>query len=172
MQFGTNETIKEQEESLGISRFLNQAEKYTKETFEDIEMKDLYKNALSGKTNVTGLMGSLIKIFGDEILKTIRSIGYILIIIIIHSVIKSISEGMENERVGQVTFYVQYILIVTLIMANFSDSIVLVKDTIGNLVGFINSLLPILLALMITTRKYNNCISCPANFAFNYNVYR
>ena len=97
MQFGTNETIKEQEESLGISRFLNQAEKYTKETFEDIEMKDLYKNALSGKTNVTGLMGSLIKIFGDEILKTIRSIGYILIIIIIHSVIKSISEGKMKE---------------------------------------------------------------------------
>ena len=42
-------------------------------------------------------------------------------------------------------------LIVTLIMTNFSETIVLIKNTINNLVGFINCLLPILLALMITT---------------------
>ncbi len=36
-------------------------------------------------------------------------------------------------------------------MTNFSEIIVLIKDTINNLVGFLNSLLPILLALMVST---------------------
>ena len=36
-------------------------------------------------------------------------------------------------------------------MTNFTETISLIKDTINNLVGFINCLLPILLALMITT---------------------
>lgn len=36
-------------------------------------------------------------------------------------------------------------------MTNFSEIIVLIKDTINSLVGFLNSLLPILLALMLAT---------------------
>ncbi|MDE5830315.1 MAG: stage III sporulation protein AE, partial [Clostridia bacterium] len=66
-------------------------------------------------------------------------------------IIKNISEGMGNNKTGEITYYVQYVLIVTLIMTNFSETIVLIKETINNLVGFINCLLPILLALMITT---------------------
>ena len=48
-------------------------------------------------------------------------------------------------------YYVQYILIVTLIMSNFSDIINLAKNTIQNLVGFSQSLIPILITLMMTT---------------------
>lgn len=60
-------------------------------------------------------------------------------------------KGLEIGEIGEITYYVQYILIVTLIMANFSDIILLIKETVNSLVGFLNSLLPILLALMITT---------------------
>ena len=37
----------------------------------------------------------------------------------IHSILKSISEGLENKSISQITYYVQYILIVTLVMSNF-----------------------------------------------------
>lgn len=60
-------------------------------------------------------------------------------------------KGLEIGEIGEITYYVQYILIVTLVMANFSDIILLIKETVNSLVGFLNSLLPILLALMITT---------------------
>lgn len=53
----------------------------------------------------------------------IKTLGIILIIIIIHSLIKNISEGMENSQIGEITYYVQYILIVTLVMTNFADTI-------------------------------------------------
>ncbi len=49
------------------------------------------------------------------------------------------------------TYYVQYILIVTLVMSNFSDIINLARDTIQNLVGFSHTLIPILITLMMTT---------------------
>lgn len=48
-------------------------------------------------------------------------------------------------------YYVQYLLIVTLIMANFADIMELTKTTILNLVGFMNNLVPILITLLITT---------------------
>jgi len=40
-------------------------------------------------------------------------------------------------------------------MSNFADIINLAKTAIQSLVGFSYSLLPILLTLMMTTRKYN-----------------
>ncbi len=57
-------------------------------------------------------------------------------------------------------------------MTNFSGTIVMIKETINNLVGFINSLLPILLALMIATRKSSNSFSYSANSITNYYIYR
>lgn len=78
---------------------------------------------------------------------------------------------MGNEGISQITYYVQYILIVTLIMTNFTETIVLIKDTINNLVGFINCLLPILLALMITTRKYSYSRSSTTNPTINNNIH-
>lgn len=72
-------------------------------------------------------------------------------IIVVHSILKSISEGLENKSISQITYYVQYILIVTIVMSNFSNIIKLIKDTIENLVGFSYSLLPILMTLMMTT---------------------
>ena len=63
----------------------------------------------------------LLNTAGKETLNSVRTIASIMIVIIIHSILKSISEGLENKNVAQITYYVQYILIVTLIMANFSD---------------------------------------------------
>lgn len=75
----------------------------------------------------------------------------ILAIIVIHSILKSISESLENDNVSKLIYYVQYIAIVTVIMSNFSDIIHLVKTTSANLVGFMNSLIPILISLMMYT---------------------
>ena len=63
----------------------------------------------------------------------------------------SISDSLENKSVSQVTYFVELILIITLIVSTFSNCISLVKNTIQNLVGFSSSLIPILMTLMLTT---------------------
>lgn len=74
-----------------------------------------------------------------------------MVIIIIHSVLRSISDSLENSNVSQIIYYVQYILIVTIMMSSFSDIIQLVKETADNLVGFMNALVPLLISLMLYT---------------------
>ena len=167
----TEEMVKEQEKSLGIDGFIKQSQKYTEKAFEDIDVSSLYKDALTGNIEAEGALKGIIKILGSEVTKTITSLGYILIIIIIHSIIKNISEGMGNNSIGEITYYVQYVLIVTLIMTNFTETISIIKETVNSLVGFINCLLPILLALMITTRKYSYSIYNSANANSDYDIY-
>ena len=74
-----------------------------------------------------------------------------MVIIIISSVLRSITDGLENKSVSQITYYITYILIVAIVMKNFSDIINMVKASIDNLVAFTNCLIPLLITLMITT---------------------
>ena len=93
----------------------------------------------------------IIKIFGQEVSSSLKILISILVIIVIHGILKSITDSLDNSNVSQIIYFVQYILIVTLIMSNFTEIIKLVKETASNLVGFINVLIPLLLTLMIYT---------------------
>lgn len=145
------EIIASQKETLDISKFINAAKTYTKESFNNIDYNELLNSAIKGNVNNKTIWQSIINLIGNETLSSIKVMLSIIVIIIIHSVLKSVSEGLENKSVSQITYYVQYILIVTLIMTNFAEVITMVKDSINNLVGFSNSLIPLLITLMSTT---------------------
>lgn len=72
-------------------------------------------------------------------------------IVVIHGILKSISDGLGNKGVSKVAYYVQYIMIVALVMTSFAEIISMVRQSVQNLVSFINLLIPILITLMITT---------------------
>ncbi len=148
------EILQDQKDSLNISGFIKEAQKYTEDTFEDINLNDLFTSAITGNIDNTFFIKAITKILGKEIVSCITVLGSIIVIIIIHSILKSISEGLENKSVSQITYYVQYILIVTLIMGNFADIINMVKTSIQNLTGFMNSLVPLLITLMLTTGNF------------------
>lgn len=145
------QTIQAQKESLGIGEFLKKAEEYTKEVFGDTDYNTLFEEAISGSIDNKKLGNSILNLLGKETLSSVRTIGIIIVIIVIHSIVKSISDHLENKSIAQLTYYVQYILIVTLIMSSFADILSMVKDTIQNLVAFSNLLIPILMTLILTT---------------------
>ena len=146
-----DELLKSQQDSLNISSFLKEVEKYTSSIYEDTNVKDMFNLALTGKIDNEKLFKSILNILGKEVIGSVKILGSIIVIIVIHSILKSISEGLENKSISQITYYVQYILIVTLIMTNFSQVITMIKESVQNLVGFIDMLIPILLTLIITT---------------------
>ncbi|NLC87643.1 MAG: stage III sporulation protein AE [Clostridiaceae bacterium] len=143
--------ISSQKESVDIGKFINEAEKYTKEVFKDTDIEGLLNTAISGNIDNQSLVKNILGLFGKETMVSIRTIASIMIVIIIHSILKSISEGLENKSIGQISYYIQYILIVTLIISNFAEIITMVKDSVINLVSFSNTLIPILITLVLTT---------------------
>lgn len=156
--YATDEIISSQMEALNLSSFVIEGEKYTEDIFPDMDLNDLLNSAISGEIDNKQIYSGILSIFGDEVVSAISLLGSILIIIVIHSLLKSFTENLgKSEGIGQIAYYVEYILIVTLIMANFSNIISMMKESISNLVGFVNCLVPILLALMSATRKHSNC---------------
>ena len=145
------ETIEQQKETFGINSFIENANEYTGEFFNDIDISNILISAISGEVDNNTIYERIQNLFGDELKTGIKTLLSILVIIIIHSILKSASENLENDAISTIIYYVQYIAIVTIIMSNFTDIVQMVKDTANNLVGFMNCLVPILLSLMIYT---------------------
>ena len=145
------EIIKSQQDNLNIDDFIEEADTYTKDVYQDIDIGELFTSAISGNIDNENILKNIVHSLGGEVFDSITVLGSILVIIVIHSILRAISEGLENKGIAQIIYYVQYILIVTLIMTNFVQIIDIVKDSIQNLVNFMNLLIPILVTLMITT---------------------
>ncbi len=147
----TDEIMDKQKDNFGISTFVKEAEKYSSDFFEDTNISDMVNDAILGRIDNSTIFSRIFNILGKEAITSIKTLASILAIIIIHSFLKSFSDSLENSSVSQIIYYVQYILIVTVIMSNFSEVIQMVKDTANNLVGFMNSLVPLLITLMLYT---------------------
>lgn len=147
----TNDTLQEQQEEFGISEFIQQAEEYSGEFFDGININELLENAIKGEVDNQTLFQKILSVLGGKLVDGLTVLGSILVIVVIHSILKSVSESLENDTISKLIYYVQYILIVTIVMMNFSDVVQVVKDTCNNLIGFMNTLIPLLISLMIYT---------------------
>lgn len=143
--------IESTKEMLDVSAFLSESEKFSKDVFSDMDFSEVLNSALTGKIENSKLTKSLFDLLGAEIKSQITMIGSIIIIIIVHSILKSVSDGLENDGISKISYFVQYILIVTLIMKSFSGIIIEVRETTQNLVGYSYSLVPLLISLMMFT---------------------
>lgn len=146
-----DETLEEQQQEFGIQEFIQNSKQYAGEFFEEMDIGEILNDAIQGEVDNSTIFKKVLSLLGSEVTSSIKAIVSILAIIIIHSILKSISDNLENDGIAKLIYYVQYIMIVTVIMANFSDIIKMVQDTTVNLVGFMNLLVPLLITLMLYT---------------------
>ena len=146
-----DEVINSQMDSFNISNFIDEANKYYNDILNDIDIQELLNNAIKGELDTNQLLKNIFPLLGTEIKEALKVMGSILIIVLIHSVLKSISDNLNNKSVAQITYYVQYILIATVIMTNFSNIISLTKEAVGNMISFIQLLFPLLMTLMLAS---------------------
>ena len=146
-----SETFEEQQKEFGIQNFVYNSKQYGGEFFEDIDIGEILNDAIQGKVDNSSIFKRILNLLGTEFINSLKTIGSILAIIVIHTILKSISENLESDNISKLIYYAQYILIITIIMANFSDVVKMVQETTTNLVAFMNMLVPVLITLMVYT---------------------
>ena len=95
-----NQTIIEQQEEFKIQDIIKNAEKFTGEFFEDIDINEILNDAIKGEVDNSTLLKKILNILGKEVTTNIKSLVSILAIILIHSILKSISESLENNNIS------------------------------------------------------------------------
>ena len=147
-------SISNEKSKFGINGFLSDSQKYVND--EDFDISDIFTNALKGKFDNNKILKYCLNLFGENFKKAITSIAGIVIVVIITAILKSISENLGNESTGKIAFYVEYILVVLILIKNFSEIVGNTRETIQNATAFSNSLIPLLATLIIATGKINS----------------
>lgn len=149
-----NYSISNEKSKFGINGFLSDSQKYVNDA--DFDISDIFTNTLEGKFDNNKIIKYCLNLFGEDFKKAITSIAGIVIVIIITAIMKSISENLGNESTGKIAFYVEYILVVLILMKNFAEIVGKTRETIQNATAFSNSLIPLLATLIIATGKINS----------------
>ena len=147
VSFASSKDLDNEAKKFGISEFLNESKKYSSE----FNLNDIFKESLNGKFDNNKVLGLITKLLGPNIKNAILTLSGVMIVVIINSVLKAISENLGNESVSKIAYYIEYILIVTIIMHNFSNVITSVQQALQELSAFSNSLIPLLSTLVIAT---------------------
>ena len=71
-----DEIIKQQQQELGISDFINKANEYTKDTLEGIDIKEIFNSVITGRIGNTNIFNNILNIFGKEFKSIISTIRY------------------------------------------------------------------------------------------------
>ncbi len=146
-----NEIIESQSNLLGINDFIRQANEYTKNSFPDLNISKIFNDTISG--NVGNIFSSFgfANFFSNEVSFAVEIMIDVIIIIIINSIFKAIIENLGNSNSAQITYFIQYLVIVTLVINTFISILNLTKESIENVVNFMSALIPLLITLMLST---------------------
>ena len=145
------EIINSQKKTLGISDFLNNAKIYTENAFPDFNIGEAFTQSIKGSANHNFIFSSVSRIFGQEIKVAIELMVSVLIIVIIHSIFKAITENLGSSSSGKVVYFIQYLIIVTVVINTFVNILDLTQNAINDMTDFMKLFVPLMTTLMLTT---------------------
>lgn len=144
--------ITSQKATLGIQDFLNSAKNYTLDVFPEINLDNFFNTAIyNGKVDASIMLPGITRIINNEIKFAVSLMINVLVVIIIHSIFKSIIEGLENNSSSKIAYFAQYLIIVTLIINTFLSILKITKAAITDIISFMNLLIPLMTTLILTT---------------------
>ena len=100
-----DEIMSSTQEKFNISGFLKESQKYTNESFEEIDLSSMLGQAIQGKVDNNKLYKIIMKLLGKEVSSSLKILISILVIIVIHGILKSITDSLDNNNVSQIIYF-------------------------------------------------------------------
>jgi stage III sporulation protein AE len=153
----TSSIIEEQLKANDSNSISDSINKYytgdAKKLFPELDPGKILSSAAKGdfKFSITGIINSVIKYLLSEILLNANILIKIIILAVICAVLKNLQNSFLSESVGELAFFVCYIVIVSILMLSFSTAMNMCISIIDNMVSFMHSIIPLLITLLIST---------------------
>lgn len=115
-----------------------------------ISVKETILSAVKGKNplDMNSIGKGVRRLFFNEILENLGLISQVLIITIACSILSNLQSTFEKDTVAQLAHYACYIILSMLIVNSFMLALNLGRKTVGQMVNFMQIILPILLTLL------------------------
>lgn len=145
------ELVDEQIKDLQVDTLIQDIEKVTDK---NINLNEIFGDAIKGKTSGNIILKGLGKILGSELKESMKMVISILLIIVICGMLRSISENIGNNQTSKVGHFIQIIILITVLMKVYANILKSVKETLETISSFVYMLIPMFMSLSISTRQY------------------
>ncbi|MFA5524038.1 MAG: stage III sporulation protein AE [Tissierellales bacterium] len=149
-----DQLIGKQMESLKINeleQLVREINNTTKDALPKIDFKDFMVSLIKGKNVLDGekILNGIFKIVFSEVIANSTLLAKLLILGILCSLFTNIQTAFESDGVGEIAFYVCYIILISLSIKSFVIAMEITWKAINDMVLLMQILLPILLTLLV-----------------------
>ena len=150
----TDDIIKSQLDNLKIDELEELIKKINDDTnnlLPKIDFREYLIALIKGEEVVNGseILNKIFSIVFNEVIANSALLIKLLVLTIICAVLTNLQSSFEKDTVGQLAFYVCYLVIIAVSIQAFTIGFNIGRDAIENMVVFIQVLLPILITLLL-----------------------
>jgi stage III sporulation protein AE len=149
----TEDILKSQIDNLDISEIEKFVEDINRESdglVPEVNIKELVLGLFKGNTfeNFKDLGRGIASYFFKEVISNLSILGKLLILSIFCAILQNLHNAFEEDTIGALAYSLCYILIIIMAVKSFNDAMTIGVHAIDTMVGFMQALLPTLLALL------------------------
>lgn len=149
----TNEILESQLQNLDVSEIERYVEHINRESYgfvPEVDVKELVLGLFQGKTmeSFKNIGKGIISFFFREVVASFSIMGKLLILTIFCAILQNLHSAFEEDTIGRLAYSICYMLIIVMAVKSFNDTMNIGIDAIDKMVGFMQALMPTLLALL------------------------
>ncbi len=133
-------------------RLKNTMDKNFNEIMPGYDPESMIKNVAKGKFefDITSIFNRVLMFLFQEIYLNIDILIKLIVLVIICAVLKNLQTSFMSKGVGELAFYICYIVMVSVLMVSFNGAIKVGMEIINAMVNFMYSSIPVLITLLIS----------------------
>ena len=132
---------------------MDEIEGFIKESsaLQNVDLKTFVKELISGEKTILDLFNKdgIKLILFEEVKSSLKIAAIIFVLALLSSVLKSLDNSFSSGAVSQITTYIIFITMVTLVLIGFKDVLDICNSTIDSTVALMQVIMPILITLLV-----------------------
>ncbi len=121
------------------------------ETGNHLDFSDLFQKAVSGEVNLSpqSIIDIISELFFSEIGSLLSIMRTMIIIAVLSALFKALSASFSQKAVVEMGFYINFIVVVALLLSSFSTCVGIMQSLVDNLCNIMEAAVPLITALMM-----------------------
>ena len=133
-----------------IEKFVDDINRESEGMLPEFDVREMVLGLFKGNTlnSIRDMGKGIASLFFKEVISNFSLMGKLLILAIFCAILQNLHNAFEEDSIGRLAYGMCYILIIILAVKSFDDAMLIGVDTINKMTGFMQALLPTLLALL------------------------
>lgn len=144
--------------TLGLEEVDSQTSQIQKgnEGFEEFRFGEMMKKIVTGEFDISfsGILKKGLSVFFGEIQFQLRLIEKLFIIAILSAILKNVNASFYGKSVGELGFYVCYMVLIMIIITSFSSQSDMIGATIEKMILAMQAMIPVFMTIMAYSGGY------------------